>query len=183
VSASVARADFPARLDHAGALGFAAELGGEYDSSVPLSGIAQKTVLASQADTARGLGTISGSWGLSGGDELVLTLGATIGPEFRTPVSQGQTVGPLHREWGATISPTYRDFRSRNEWKSFIEAGVKADTAPMFAIGPMVAAGLEYEESPVLGVYLRGTGSLELGQILRAGFGLTLGIQGRTYLF
>jgi hypothetical protein len=47
----------------------------------------------------------------------------------------------------------------------------------------MVAAGVEYEVNPLFGIYVRGTGSLEFGQILRAGFGLTLGIQGRTYLF
>jgi hypothetical protein len=177
VTSSIARADFPARLDHAGALGISADVGYEFCP----------TLTSSQVDTSRLTLAVSPSWGLSSGNELVLTAGLVASP-FLPKTQNGTYATPSGRAilddhaWGASLAGMYRLMRGRDEWKSFLDLGVRADTAPEPVIGPAVNIGLQYEVSPVLGVYLKLGSSLELGGTLRAGFSIALGVQGRTYL-
>ncbi len=174
---SPAQADFPARLDHTGALGLAVDLTTEFSPDLRVG----------QVDTTRFALEVSPTWGLASGDELVV-----VGGLVWSPFLPRSTPGPYKvnglaltlqdYRWGGEAAAFYRMIRGREEWKSFLDLGLRADSEPALGVGPAVDLGLQYELSPVVGAYLKAGASLEIGGALRAGFSGSLGIQGRTYL-
>ena len=155
----VARAD--ERLDHRGALGLVIAPGLEYAalSFAPGESIHDAVGLVVEVDPTFGLG--------SDGNELVL----------RLRVTQGSPGGV-----GFGIGAAYRAYFGRDEWKTYFQLGLKADTAPHLAVGPAADFGLMYELSPAIGFFLQPGLSVEFGRGVRFGAGALVGIQGRTYV-
>jgi hypothetical protein len=156
LAASAARADEPLeRLDHRGALGLTVSAGGEYAFS------AATNVTDNGARAPIELG---GTFSLT--EHTELRAAARIAP-------------PVKVAWSA-----YAGIRnSRGErWKTFFDLELAVHFTPLWAVGLRLGFGVQYELSPVVGIFavagVQGAG----GQGLRLGFELLLGVQFRTYV-
>lgn len=148
------------RLDHRGALGLSIAGGVEHASVLLLSNA------PTQADANRWLLELDPSFAVgTEGNELVATLRFLRGPDS-----------------GAALGFAYRSYFGRDEWKTYFQGGLKADTSPYFGIGPAGLLGVMYELTPLAGVYAQAGLSFEAGHGLRVGFEGSAGIQLRTFV-
>jgi len=159
---ATARADFPPRLDHRGALGISPEVGGEEADFLRV----QSNDVQASVSTRLTLG-------------LELTLG--LGTEGNEIVVLGRYLYNRSDPGGAA-GVAYRGYFGRDELKTYFQGGIKADTAPRFAIGPWAQLGVMYELSSLVGVFAQAELSAEISQGIRVGLGISGGVQFRTYV-
>lgn len=152
------------RLDHRGALGLSLGAGVEHASTQLFSAanpadvkLADATRLVLELDPTFAVGTE--------GNELVATLRFLKGPDA-----------------GGAVGFGYRGYFGRDEWKTYFQGQLVADSVPSFALGVSAAFGAMYELSPLAGLYAQAGASFEVGANLRVGFELTGGLQLRTYV-
>lgn len=100
------------------------------------------------------------------GNELVLALRGSITPEPRI--------------YG--LSGGYRGYFGYERVKTFIDLQVAAYVSPTFLIGPRVGAGVQFELSPLVGVFAGGAVNLGFGNGLLLSGELLAGLQLRSYL-
>jgi hypothetical protein len=153
------RAHAADRLDHRGALGLELGAGYEHASVSLVSDPANLDVGRLTLDLAPtfGVGTE--------GNELVALIRLVRGPD-----------------WGGALAFGYRAYFGREEWKTFFQGSIKADTAPHWAIGPDANVGVMFELSSLFGFFAEIEVSVEGGQGLRVGLGGSAGFQLRSYL-
>ncbi|MBS2027089.1 MAG: hypothetical protein JST54_04215 [Deltaproteobacteria bacterium] len=159
---TAARADFPPRLDHRGALGISPEIGGE-----------RADFLFVAANNVQGFDAARLTLGLE------LTLG--LGFEGNELVVLGRY---LHSrsDAGAAVGVAYRKYFGRDELKTYFQGGIKGDSTPRYAVGPWAQFGVMYELSALVGVFAQAELSVEVSQGIRVGYGGSGGVQLRTYV-
>ena len=154
-----ARAGAADRLDHRGALGLEVGAGYEHASVLLVQDPANLDAGRLTLDLAPtfGVGTE--------GNELVALIRLVRGPD-----------------WGGALAFGYRAYFGRDEWKTFFQGSIKADTAPHLAIGADANAGAMFELSALFGLFAQIEVSVEGGHGLRIGLGASAGFQVRSYL-
>jgi hypothetical protein len=100
------------------------------------------------------------------GNELVLVLRGSIVPEPRI--------------YG--LAGGYRGYFGYQRVKTFIDLQVAAYVSPTFLIGPRVGAGVQFELSPIAGLFVGGAVNLGFGNGLLLSGELIAGLQLRSYL-
>ncbi len=157
VAAGAARADEPIeRLDHRGALGLTVSAGGEY-------------VFAAANNLT------------DNGPRVPIELGGTLSLTDHTELRAAARIAPpVKVGWSAYVG--IRNSRG-DRWKTFFDLDLAVHFTPLWAVGLRLGLGVQYEVSPVVGLFavvgVQGAG----GQGLRLGFELLLGVQFRTYVF
>jgi len=115
----------------------------------------------------RGGVELGGTWAIGyNGNELVACVRAT----------------PSSGAWGVSAFAGYRGYHGAERWRTFIDLDVASQFRPLLTLGVRVGAGVQYELSPNVGLFVGG--ALQLG----GGGGLILsgevisGLQLRSYL-
>lgn len=144
------------RLDHRGALGLTVSAGAEYVFS------------------AAYLVT-------DNGPRAPIELGGTLSLTEHTELRAAARIAPpVKVGWSGYVG--IRNSRG-DRWKTFFDLELAVHLTPLWAIGLRIGFGVQYELSPVMGVFavagVQGGG----GQGLRLGFEFLLGVQFRTYIF
>lgn len=148
------------RLDHRGAAGLLISLGGDRVDRIDGAGgsdhgfrLAPEVGL-SAAITERG-------------SEVLLSVRASFfGPAVDVATRLGM-----------------RSYFGLDAWKTFVDLEVIAHWTPLVTVGPGLRFGVQYEFSSVFGAYAAAGAQIGLGQAIRLGFEVTLGVQLRSYLF
>src|SRR5262249_47499397 len=119
------------RYDHRGAIGFLLGPGVAFkDRAVSGRVIEQSSWLAGMVGGTYAIGTE--------GNELKL-------------LAQGFRITSGGSAWA--VSAGYRGYFGQEEAKTFFDLDARADVAPVFAIGPRLGFGVQYELLPTLGVF------------------------------
>lgn len=156
-AAPAARAD--ERFDHRGALGVLVGGGGEWMNAASGPGLG---IQGLRVDV-----NLGGTWAIGvDGNELLVLARAIIGG----PVLEGSLV------------LGYRGYFGQEQVKTYFDVGVAGHLMPELAVGPRLGFGVQYELSPIAGVYAGLAGQVGLGGTLRFDLELCLGLQLRTYL-
>ncbi|MHB8873380.1 MAG: hypothetical protein ACYC8T_06805 [Myxococcaceae bacterium] len=144
------------RYDHRGAVGLLLGATGEFMSTAN-PGVVQGLRLGAD---------LGGTWavGYSGNELMLLGRAAFGGPRVEGSVTFG-----------------YRGYFGQDRVKTFVDLGA-AVHFPLVAVGPRVGFGVQYELSPIVGVYAGLAAQVGLGQALRFDGELCLGLQLRSYL-
>jgi|CXWL01.1.fsa_nt_gi hypothetical protein len=146
------------RNDHRGSIGLLLSTGGEYKASIAGPVVENGVRLPAHIGATLAIG--------HNGNELKLQLDSTwLGPEVDLGISFG-----------------YRGYFAVDRLKTFFDGDLGIRFLTRFTIGPEVGVGVQYELSPVIGVFARLGGKLGFGQALRLGADLTVGIQLRSYV-
>jgi hypothetical protein len=113
-----------------------------------------------------------------------------LGPELGLTVAVDEEGNELKGAVRATVGPARLDVEAllgrrgyfgEEQFKSFLDLDLVVQASPRWTVGPRVGFGLQYELSPVVGLY-GGVGlQLGFGQEIRFLAGLNLGLQFRTY--
>lgn len=147
--------------DHRGSLGLTAATGGEFVTGV-------------------GVGT------LDRGFRLPIEIGGTLGLFDNTELRlAGRLAPPLAGTtgWGGSIHAGIRNSHGRDNWLTFFDLELAVHVAPLIAVGPRAAFGVQYDFLPIMGAYAQIGAQLGGATALRLSFELTVGLQFRTYLF
>lgn len=146
------------RNDHRGSIGLLLSTGGEYRASIAGAYVENGLRLPAHIGGTLAIG--------HNGNELKLQIdSAWLGPELDLGLSFG-----------------YRGYFAVDQLKTFFDADLGVRFVTRFTIGPEIGVGLQYELSPVIGVFARLGGKLGFGQALRLGADLLVGIQLRSYV-
>jgi hypothetical protein len=152
-SSQVSASDF----EHHRALGLLVSGGGEYRSAISPSAVTDNGPRAN-VDVGASL-NFSERWAalLEG---RVTFGGAAMGLSF---------FGGLRNSWG-------------DQFKTFFDLTLSVHALPTFSIGPRVGFGVQYELSPVIGVFGLVAAQFGGGTSLRFGVEGMIGVQFRTYV-
>lgn len=150
------------RFDHRGSLGLTIAAGGELLTAIHISSPGERGLRIPLE--------VGGTLALSEKNEL--RLAGRVAPGFeQTPGLAGSIYAGL------------RNSRGMEEWKTFFDLELAVHVTPFVAVGVRGGFGVQYDFSPVVGVYAQlgiqfgGATSLRLSCDAMAGF------QFRTYLF
>jgi hypothetical protein len=150
------------RFDHQGSLGLTVATGGEY-----------VTAITSMATGDRG-GRIP--------IELGVTISLTNRTELRVAGRFAPGIPPL-TTIGGSGSAGIRNSFGFEQWKTFFDLEAAVHFAPVLAIGARAAFGVQYDFSPIMGVYAQVGAQIGGASALRLSFEGMLGVQFRTYVF
>ncbi len=157
LASGVARAN-----DHHGSLGLTVATGGEIVSAIGATG------------------------GSDRGVRIPIELGGTLGlfshTELRVAARLAPGVPPL-AGFAASFYGGIRNSFGFDAWKTFFDLELAVHAVPLIAIGARASFGVQYDFSPIMGVYAQLGGQLGGATALRLSFELVVGIQFRTYLF
>jgi len=145
------------RTDHLGALGVTVAGGAEFGSTIG----GQVPYLGFRAP---------------------LELGATLGVTDRTEVRVAGRLAPPWPQPDWSLTAGIRNSRGAL-WKTFFDLDLAVHLAPLWTVGLRFGFGVQYELSPVLGVFLVAAVQGGGGAGLRLAGELLLGFQLRSYLF
>jgi len=145
-------------FEHRGSLGLLVSAGGEYRSAI--------SALSVTENGPRANFDLGGTLAFSAQWSLLLEGRLTLGG-FTPAVA---FFGGLRNHWG-------------QQFKTFFDLTLGVHALPSFSIGPRVAFGVQYELSPVIGVYALIGAQFGGGAALRFGAEMMIGVQFRSYLF
>lgn len=149
------------RFDHRGSLGLLIGGGGVAQENLYLLTVGQRD------SGLRGLADLGGTWAIGeNGNELAAWVRGTIGG------------GKL----GLSVIGGYRGYFGYDRFKTFLDLDLALQAQPYFTLGPRIGGGVQYELSPIAGVYAGlamqaagGSGLLLSGELI-------VGLQLRSYL-
>ncbi len=148
------------RFDHRGAVGLLVGGGA--------TGFTLGATTAS-ATGIRPLGELGGTYAIGvNGNELTLAVRGSV---------PGAQQAPL-----LGLAGGYRGYFGYQQVKTFLELQITTYVTPTFLIGPRVGGGIQYELSPLVGIYLGGGVNLAFGRGLLLSGEVLGGIQVRSYL-
>jgi hypothetical protein len=172
------------RFDHRGSLGLLVSGGlGGFDS-VAFGGLRDLCAgLAPACNGSRYWLDLGLSYGLESGNDLVVR-------------AQGDFAGG-GVPFDFALEGGYRIYFGRERLKTFFEvdgslhtmpvhyldSNGNAQFSPALSLGPAFAVGVQYEVTPIFGVFGEIQAGLDIGQILRFAAHAAVGVQLRTYIF
>lgn len=148
---------FAGGFEHRGSLGLIVSGGGEYRSAITPSAVTDN---GPRANVDLG-GTLAFS------EHWVALLEGRV--SFGGPAMGLSFFGGLRNSWG-------------DEFKTFFDLTLSVHALPTFSIGPRVGFGIQYELSPVIGVFGLIAAQFGGGTSLRFGAEGMIGVQFRTYV-
>lgn len=119
------------------------------------------------------------------GFRVPLELGATLALFTHTELRlSGRFSAPVNVSgWGLSFYGGIRNSFGPAEWKTFFDVDLAVHALPVFVAGLRVGFGVQYDFSPVVGVYAALSAQLGGGFGLRLSGDVSVGLQFRTYLF
>ncbi len=120
------------------------------------------------------------------GGRIPLEIGATVGITDRLELRAAGRVSPglvpsseLAFSWYGGI----RNSVGVDQLKTFFDLDLALHATPFLTGGARVAFGVQYDVSPIAGLYALAGAQLGLGAALRLSFEVMVGVQFRTYVF
>ncbi|HEY0880901.1 MAG TPA: hypothetical protein VGD87_05195 [Archangium sp.] len=150
------------RFDHQGSLGLTVATGGEYVTAI--------TTMA------------TGERGVRIPIELGVTISLTNRTELRVSGRFAPGFPPLTTLGGSGYAGIRNSF-GFEQWKTFFDLEAAVHFAPLLAFGARAAFGVQYDFSPIMGVYAQVGAQLGGASALRLSFEGMVGVQFRTYVF
>ena len=93
---------------------------------------------------------------------------------------RGSFGAPL-KDWAVAFG--YRGYFGRERLKTFFDLDAVFHATPIFAVGPRIGIGIQYEITSLLGVFAATGGQIGGGAGFRASYDAGVGLQLRSYLF
>lgn len=132
-------------------------------------------------------------------NELVLVGRATFGaPHVGSPLAGTDTCDPTKNPTPPPVSQCVLDDHRLHEvdtqiytgyrgyfgdrWKTFFDLELAVHFTPYLTVGPRFAVGLQYELSPVAGLFTQLAANLGFGEVLQFKAELLIGVQLRSFL-
>lgn len=160
---------------------------------VALGASAQQT--QERRDHRGSLGVIAAGSGartdfISGGvgSESGFRAGAELGATLQLGHDDDEALLSLHGLFGGpaidlSIRAGWRGYFGHESWKTFVDLQVATHVTPRFLVGPRVGLGVQLDFLPIAGAFFVAGAEIGLGQGIRFGADLALGVQLRSYLF